>query len=94
MVQIKLKGVIGVESPSPRSFWCGSADEANVCGIAEKETCICGGKKDLQKKYSSKRDVHMWKKKGPSKEMYVWSRRGIHTHKKCKCVETNLQKKT
>jgi len=23
MVQIKLKGVIGVESPSPRSFWCG-----------------------------------------------------------------------
>jgi len=22
MVQIKLKGVIGVESPSPRSFWC------------------------------------------------------------------------
>jgi len=27
--------------------------------IAEKETCICGTKKDLQKKYSSKRDVHM-----------------------------------
>jgi len=52
MVQIKLKGVIGVESPSPRSFWCGSADEANVCGVAEKETCICGGKKDLQKRYS------------------------------------------
>ena len=24
MVQIKLRGVIGVESPSPRSFWCGS----------------------------------------------------------------------
>ena len=24
MIQIKLKGVIGVESPSPRSFWCGS----------------------------------------------------------------------
>jgi len=23
MVQIKLKGVIRVESPSPRSFWCG-----------------------------------------------------------------------
>ena len=23
MVQIKLRGVVGVESPSPRSFWCG-----------------------------------------------------------------------
>jgi len=23
MVQIKSKGVIGVESPSPRSIWCG-----------------------------------------------------------------------
>ena len=23
MVQIKLKGVIGVEHPSPKSFWCG-----------------------------------------------------------------------
>ena len=26
MVQIQLKGVIGVESPSPRSFWCGRHD--------------------------------------------------------------------
>jgi len=29
MVQIKLKGVIRVESPSPRSFWCGTM----ICGI-------------------------------------------------------------
>ena len=30
MVQIKLKGVVGVESPSPRSFWCGQFTTGNT----------------------------------------------------------------
>jgi len=47
MVWIKLKGVTGVESPSPRSFWCGkrrstSEPRSNVTTLLQ-QSHICKG---------------------------------------------------
>ena len=53
MVQIKLKGVRGVESPSPRSFWCDLSGSA-LPSIRAREQCQKG-------LICTKRDLCRWK---------------------------------
>jgi len=45
MVQIKLKGVIGVENPSPKSFWCGETYRRQMANhnFLEDAALIWGG---------------------------------------------------